>query len=83
MTEPMDRPMDKPTTGPDLQSPNSKCVRCGEGFHCGSGEGSCWCQKVPLSAELSRWIREQFKEPECLCPDCLEELTTEWTKTRA
>ena len=54
----------------DADSVNSRCQRCGAGFHCGMNDQQpCWCASdfpPVISGEAGG---------SCLCPRCLEQLT--------
>jgi hypothetical protein len=47
-----------------------KCEACGKDFVCGVSLKGCWCSEIPLSEEVRKEMRSQFKD--CLCRECLE-----------
>jgi len=62
------RPADR--TANDSPVKNSRCARCGGGFHCASiaGGSSCWCAALPNVMPVPG------AEALCYCPSCLAEL---------
>ncbi|OGA12433.1 MAG: hypothetical protein A3H32_02105 [Betaproteobacteria bacterium RIFCSPLOWO2_02_FULL_63_19] len=70
------RPADSAATGPRAQ--NSRCARCGAGFHCGAGAGesSCWCAATPNVMPVPR------DDAGCYCPSCLAQLAAQHARPR-
>ena len=52
-----------------------KCSKCGEAFTCKHEEMGCWCERVKLSEETLKYLKEHYDN--CLCPDCLGSFETE------
>jgi hypothetical protein len=58
----------------DNNPADSRCPRCGGGFHCGVNDPlPCACTALVLSAELRARLRAQYTG--CLCLRCLHELS--------
>lgn len=51
---------------------NSRCPRCGGGFHCGAAEARCDCAELQLSTALRAELAQRYHG--CLCLRCLREL---------
>ncbi|WP_374436888.1 cysteine-rich CWC family protein [Inhella sp.] len=51
---------------------NSRCPRCGGGFHCGAAEARCDCFELKLSPALRAELAQRYSG--CLCLNCLHEL---------
>ena len=51
---------------------NSRCPRCGGGFHCGAAESHCDCFELKLSPTLRAELAQRYRG--CLCLACLREL---------
>ncbi len=51
---------------------NSRCPRCGGGFHCGASESRCDCFELKLSPTLRAELAQRYRG--CLCLACLREL---------
>jgi hypothetical protein len=49
------------------------CPRCGAKFDCGKS-GKCWCFEVDVPPSVLEKMDAVFNS--CLCPDCLNELST-------
>jgi hypothetical protein len=52
-------------TAPTLKN----CAACGESFSCGAPAAGCWCEEVPVAAEVLVALRARYAD--CLCPRCL------------
>ena len=53
---------------------SSICESCGDEFTCGATLKGCWCMKVNLTDEVREKLKTKFND--CLCPNCLEKLTS-------
>ena len=53
------------------------CQRCGVEFGCGGS--CCWCDEVPLDAQVREELRQTFSD--CLCRSCLQEAQGQRPKT--
>ncbi len=51
---------------------NSRCPRCGGGFHCGAAEARCDCFELRLSDAQRQQFSRDYNG--CLCLKCLREL---------
>jgi hypothetical protein len=49
------------------------CESCGKDFVCGMSLKGCWCAEMKLDDETRSDLRSKYKE--CLCQECLENLT--------
>ncbi|RLD38290.1 MAG: hypothetical protein DRI89_14450 [Bacteroidetes bacterium] len=49
------------------------CPRCGAKFDCGKS-GKCWCFEVDVPPSVLEKIDAEYSS--CLCPDCLNELSS-------
>jgi hypothetical protein len=54
-----------PGTAPTLK----RCAACGELFSCGAPVAGCWCEEVPVAAEILLELRARYAD--CLCRRCL------------
>jgi hypothetical protein len=45
------------------------CAACGESFSCGAPATGCWCEEVPVAAEVLVALRARYVD--CLCAQCL------------
>lgn len=54
--------------------PESRCPRCGAGFHCGIEDAApCRCTAIHIDAALQQRLRERYTG--CLCLRCLDDLS--------
>jgi hypothetical protein len=59
---------------PETTAFDSRCPRCGGGFHCGVNDAApCACTGVRLDAATRTMLRERYTG--CLCVRCLAELS--------
>ena len=49
---------------------NSKCPKCGRGFHCDvkAGKGTCWCFYEKAGKSI-----QNVEHQDCLCKNCLKQ----------
>jgi hypothetical protein len=45
------------------------CAACGVEFSCGAPAAGCWCEDVPVAAEVLVALRARYTD--CLCRRCL------------
>jgi Cysteine-rich CWC len=58
---------------------DSRCPRCGRGFHCGVNDAApCVCTTLRLSASTLSDLRARHSG--CLCLDCLQALAHDETR---
>jgi hypothetical protein len=50
------------------------CEACGAEFSCGISLTGCWCIKVDLNDGQRADLKSKYKK--CLCPECLEAIST-------
>ncbi|WP_397534008.1 cysteine-rich CWC family protein [Roseateles sp.] len=60
---------------------NSRCPRCGGGFHCGAAGARCDCFDLKLSDAQRQQLSRDYSG--CLCLNCLRELQQQTLAPRA